>query len=285
MTLALISLERGKNEQAIGMLTALLREYPTEYRIMYLLGTTYEDIRADDAALDVLHGIPASSEYFGSAQIRIGMILKKRHEVDKAVDSLRRAIGKKKDIPGLYAYLASLYEEGKKYSEAEDLLREGLRLNPESVDLHFGLGVLFEKTDRFEESVLAMRTVLKLEPDHAEALNFIGYLYADRGIHLEEAEKMIRRALELKPGNGYMIDSLGWVYFRQNRMEEAIRYLKEASEILPEDAAILEHLGDVYLQSGHLVEAAEAYDKAIRYNPGSDLLKKKRDSLRQGNAP
>jgi len=82
-----------------------------------------------------------------------------------------------------------------------------------------------------------------------------------------------------------MIDSLGWVCFRQNRMEEAIRYLKEASEILPEDAAILEHLGDVYLQSGHLVEAAEAYDKAIRYNPGSDLLRKKRDSLRQGNTP
>ena len=121
---------------------------------------------------------------------------------------------------------------------------------PDSVDLYYGLGVLFEKTDRFEESIAAMKTVLKFDPDHAEALNFIGYLYADRGIHLDEAERMIKKALPLKPGNGYMIDSLGWVYFRQNRLDEAIRYLKEASEALPEDAAIIEHLGDVYVRNG-----------------------------------
>jgi len=110
-------------------------------------------------------------------------------------------------------------------------------------------------------------------------------MYADRGIHLDEAETLIRKALELKPGNGYMIDSLGWVFFRQNRMEEAIRHLKQASEILPEDAAILEHLGDVYVRSGRLQEAAEAYEKAIRFNPGNDLLKKKRDDLHRAKTP
>jgi tetratricopeptide (TPR) repeat protein len=110
-------------------------------------------------------------------------------------------------------------------------------------------------------------------------------MYADRGIHLDEAEKLIRKALRLRPGNGYMIDSLGWVFFRNNRLEEAIRYLKEASEALPEDAAILEHLGDAYVRSGQPREAADAYEKAIRFNPVNNLLKKKRDDLHRMKTP
>jgi tetratricopeptide (TPR) repeat protein len=285
ITLALIYLERGRHEKAVEMLVDLTREYPTEYKIIYLLGTTYEEIKSYETALETLRKIPASSEHFGNARIRIGMILKKQQRATEAVDSLLQAIGKKKDVPGLYAFLASIYEEEKKFSAAEDLIREGLRINTGSVDLHFSLGVLFEKTGRFEESIQAMRMVLKLEPDHAEALNFIGYMYADRGIHLDEAEKLIRRALQLKPGNGYMIDSLGWVFFRNNKLEEAIRYLKEAAEILPEDAAILEHLGDVYVRSGRPGEAADAYEKAIRFNPGNDLLKKKRNDLDRTKTP
>jgi tetratricopeptide (TPR) repeat protein len=250
-----------------------------------LIGTTYEGIGADAKALETLRGIPASAEQFGNAQIRIGMILKKQQRATEAVDSLLQAIRKRGDVPGLYAYLASIYEEGKKYAAAEELIGEGLRTNPDSVDLHFSLGVLFEKTDRFEQSIEAMKRVLKIDPDHAEALNFIGYMYADRGIHLEEAEWMIRKALQLKPGNGYMIDSLGWVYFRMNRLGEAIRYLKEAAELLPEDAAILEHLGDVYVRTGQFREAAEAYKKAIRFNPGNSPLKKKLDDLQRKETP
>ena len=173
----------------------------------------------------------------------------------------------------------------KRFPEAEEILREGLRTIPDSVDLHYSFGVLFEKTSRFEESISAMRTVLKLDPDHADALNFIGYMYADRGIHLDEAERMIKKALQLKPGNGYMTDSLGWLYFRKNRLDEAIRYLKEASETLPEDAAILEHLGDAYVRAGQIQEALEAYGRAFQFNPESELLKKKLDDLRGGKTP
>lgn len=279
MTLALIYLEQGKHEKAVEMLASLVREFPTEYRIIYLLGTTYEEIRAYDAALETLRSIPASSEHFGSAQIRVGMILKKQQGTAVAVDSLLAAIAKKKDAPGLYAYLASLYEEDKQYDAAEEHLHAGLHFNPGSIDLHFSLGVLYEKTNRFDQSIAAMQEVLKVEPDHAEALNFIGYMYADRGIRLDEAEQMIRKALQLKPGNAYMIDSLGWVCFRLNRLEEALGHLKEAAQLLPEDAAILEHLGDVYVRAGQPREAAEAYDRAIRFNSANELLKKKRAEL------
>ncbi|MEK7244069.1 MAG: tetratricopeptide repeat protein, partial [Thermodesulfobacteriota bacterium] len=85
--------------------------------------------------------------------------------------------------------------------------------------------------------------------------------------------------------NGYMIDSLGWVCFRTNRLEDAVRYLKEAAEALPEDAAILEHLGDVYVRTGQSREASEAYEKAIRFNPGNNLLKNKFDDLQRKKTP
>jgi tetratricopeptide (TPR) repeat protein len=143
------------------------------------------------------------------------------------------------------------------------------------VDLYYSLGVLYEKTDRFEESIQQMRSLLKIDPDHADALNFIGYSYADRGINLGEAEKMIQKALQLKPGNGYMLDSLGWTYFKQNRIDLALQYLKEAAALLPNDSTIAEHLGDAYLKAGRRQEALESFQRALKFNPASRTLPKK----------
>jgi tetratricopeptide (TPR) repeat protein len=133
--------------------------------------------------------------------------------------------------------LSSLYEETKDAVKAVKILDDGITLSPQSVDLHYALGVIYEKTNRFPESIKEMETVLQLDPENAEALNFIGYSYADRGINLEEAEKMIIRALKIKPDNGYIIDSLGWVHFKQNKMDSAIKYLKRALELLPDGAS------------------------------------------------
>ena len=90
---------------------------------------------------------------------------------------------------------------------------------------------------------------------------------------------MIKKALHLKPGNGYMTDSLGWVYFRQSRVDLAIKYLKEASDALPNDATIAEHLGDAYTKAGRNSEAIEIYRRALKLNPGNNDLQKKVDGL------
>ena len=126
-----------------------------------------------------------------------------------------------------------------------------------------------------------MEQVLKIDPNHAEALNFIGYSYADRGIHLKEAERMIRRALKISPGSGFIIDSLGWLYFRQNKLDLAVKYLKEAAELLPGDATVAEHLGDAYVKAGRFREALEAYARALELTPDSASLKKKIQDLQK----
>jgi tetratricopeptide (TPR) repeat protein len=154
----------------------------------------------------------------------------------------------------------------------------GLQVSP-SVMLHFSLGVLYEKTDRFLESIKEMETILQMDSKNAEAMNFIGYTYADRGIKLEEAEDLIRKALALKPGNAYMLDSLGWVCFRQNKLTEAITYLKEAALMLPQDVTIAEHLGDVYAASGQIEAAREIYMQVMKLNPDHKTVPEKIEKL------
>jgi Flp pilus assembly protein TadD len=95
-------------------------------------------------------------------------------------------------------------------------------------------------------------------------LNYLGYTLAVLGVRLEEAENFIRRALEIKPGDGYIIDSLGWVFFKQGRMDEALRELERAAQLVPTDPIILEHLGDVLSIKGDKKRARDLYEKALQ---------------------
>jgi tetratricopeptide (TPR) repeat protein len=125
-----------------------------------------------------------------------------------------------------------------------------------------------------EASIDTMKMVIKLSPDDAEALNYLGYTYADLGINLDEAETLIQTALKLKPNDGYITDSLGWVYFKRGQYSEALQLLKKAIKLVPDDPVILEHLGDVYLK-------LDSRDKAINYYQRSlDNNAKDLDSLK-----
>src|SRR5512141_1722494 len=97
-----------------------------------------------------------------------------------------------------------------------------------------------------------MKALLVVNPDHAEALNFLGYSFAEQGVRLEDAERLVRRALELKPRSGHILDSLGWVLFRRGDVRRAVEVLEEADSLEGPDATILEHLGDAYRATARL---------------------------------
>ncbi len=105
--------------------------------------------------------------------------------------------------------------------------------------------------------------------------NFIGYSWADRGIHLDESEKLIKKALKLKPEDGYIIDSLGWVYFKQGRIDEAIAALEKAVLLAPKDAIIAEHLGFAYLSNNQFERARHMFKQALELDPAKEYLKAK----------
>jgi Flp pilus assembly protein TadD len=160
---------------------------------------------------------------------------------------------------------------------------EGLALDEGHKDLHFQLGVAFEKMGRFDQAVAEFRRVIVLDPKHAEAYNYVGYMLAEKGIRLDEAQRLIQKALELEPENGYYIDSLGWAYYQQGRYSDAVRELRRAVELTrgKEDAVIYDHLGEAYLKAGDEPAALSAWEKALELDPTNESVRQKVLKTRQ----
>ena len=122
----------------------------------------------------------------------------------------------------------------------------------------------------------AMRTVISLDPKHANALNYLGYTYADLGQNLDEAERLIKEALKYKPDDGYITDSLGWVYYKKGEFDKALKYLKKAIELVPDDPIMLEHMGDAYLKLDDKPNALKFYLKSLKFkDKDTEALKEK----------
>ena len=149
-------------------------------------------------------------------------------------------------------------------AEAVALLGKALQRRPRDEGLLFARGVAEERAGDSDAALAQMKALLAIAPDHAEALNFVGYTYAERGEHLDEAERLLGRALELRPGNGFFLDSLGWIYFRKGDLSRALQALERADAAAGPEPTILEHLGDAYRRAQRSADAEQAYRRALR---------------------
>ncbi len=267
-------------DRAIGEFFTVLESRPDNCRAIYFLAGAYEKKEQYADAMKELETIPEESELYTTSRIRMGFILKKEGHTGKAIELIRKEVEKSSKDLEFYRFLTALYEEENRLGDAEDVLKKALSFSPQDIDLHYKLGVMYGKENKHQESVREMKAVLKLDPGNANAINFIGYSYAERGIRLDEAEKLIKKALRLKPDSGYIMDSLGWVYFKQNRVKLAIDYLKKAWDLLPEEPVIAGHLGDAYKKDGQMEKALKAYKRALDFNPGNNDLKEKIRNIR-----
>lgn len=163
----------------------------------------------------------------------------------------------------LYYYLGVLELQLNNDSEAVDAFKVALRHEPENIDYLFNLSVALERVGQFESAVRVIKKVIYLDPMNAAALNHMGYIYADLGIHLEEAEVSLLKALRIEPDSGYFLDSLAWVYFKQGRFEEALTKIKTAALKMKLDPVVYEHLGDIERALGNDQEAIDAYKKSL----------------------
>lgn len=207
--------------------------------------------------------IPVSSDNFEETTYLKVKILQKQHKTDEAIALLETYLqDEASNSPLFYALLSSLYVNQQDKEQALTTLHKGVSTYPKNHQLHFELGLLLEKSNRTQDALVEMRMVLVLQPDHADALNFIGYTLADKNMHLEEALSYIQHALELKPENGFIIDSLGWVYFRMGKFQDATEALEHAVSLEPNDPHIFDHLGDSYNALSETEKALKAYQKA-----------------------
>ncbi len=241
----------------------------------YMLAVVRYEMNKKEAALAHLRKIHGDDEEFVNRiafQVKILSELKRQEE---AVTILQKLLDKPDRRQAIYyILLANVFEQQSQTASALEILHTGVGLYPDDVPLHFELGLLLEQEKNQAEAIVVMEKVVALQPDHVEALNYLGYTWADNNSNLEKALSYIQKANELKPDNGFIIDSLGWVYFRLGELERAKTELERAVALEPKDPHILDHLGDVYQANKQMEKARSAWGKA------RSLLKKQADKER-----
>lgn len=174
----------------------------------------------------------------------------------------------------IYLTLVQVHEKGKDYDKAVAAVEKAEALaetEGQKVGVLFAHASVLERAKRFEESEAMFRTLLRKDPENSSALNYLGYMLADRDVKLDEAHDMIQRALDLEPDNGAYLDSLGWVYYRQNKLALAERYLVRSLEEFGQDPIVHTHLGDVYFAMGKKEEAQRHWELALERWRGSAM--------------
>jgi tetratricopeptide (TPR) repeat protein len=176
------------------------------------------------------------------------------------VEELVKSFG---DNPLAHIALAQVYSAANRTDQAVKVLQAAEGRFPADASVAFELGAVLERQKNFAQAEAVFRRIISREPAHAQALNYLGYMLADRGERLAESVDLIKRALQIEPDNGSYLDSLGWAYFKDGKPEIAEEYLRRAAEQLVTNSVVLDHYGDVLFRLGRFGEAIAVWMRAL----------------------
>lgn len=201
------------------------------------------------------------------------VVLQRAGRAAEAVELVRRALPSHEEdgsaVAELYDALATSLEKAGRRGEALAALEKLAASRPRDPAILFTLGSAYDRAGERDAALARMNAAIEADPQHAPALNFVAYLYAERGERLDEAQRLIERALAVDPDNGFYLDSLGWVLFRKGDAARALTALERADALAGPDSTILEHLGDVYRSAKRPADAAAAYRRALKSVEGT----------------
>lgn len=263
--IALILIEKKTYEEAIAKLEEIVVIAPTSDKIRFYLAAVYEEVGRADLAISNFKKIENSSTYFPDAVIHAAHLYRKQQDLKGSAKILKEAIDQRDDVPQFYAFYASVLDEQKEYKTAAGMLEKAAKKFPDNTQIRFYLGSMYDRMGRQQETIAEMRKILALDQDHIQALNYLAYTYAEMSTNLEEAESLALRAMAQQPQDAYILDTVGWVMFKQGRVEDAIQYLEAAMKLKPEESIIAEHLGDAYYVFELAEKAKQMYLKAVAF--------------------
>jgi Flp pilus assembly protein TadD len=219
-------------------------------------------------------------------QIQKALALNSLERVDEAKAQLEDLIAKHpKDVRPLDA-LGNILRSRERYAEAEAFYTKALALTPAPVKdnwaLFYSRGVCNERLKNWPAAEADFKKALALAPDESLVLNYLGYSWVDQGRNLKQAMEYIRKAVKLKPDDGYYVDSLGWAYYRLGNLPAAVEHLERAVELKPDDPIINDHLGDAYWKAGRKFEAKYQWQQALTLKPEDDLIVTIRKKIEAG---
>jgi tetratricopeptide (TPR) repeat protein len=259
--------ETGNYTAAVNTFEEMLRlgaEEDRRARVMIM--DTYRDARDISKALEAAHKAADAYPKDRSILVAQALLYGENAQADQAVSQLRALLdGSAADFE-IQLDIAQVYEENKRWPDAEQAIHAAEKIQPDSSGKEmtgFLLGAIFERQKKFDQAEEEFRKVLNANPRNTSTLNYFGYMLADRGIRLEEATGLIKRALADDPNNAAYQDSLGWAYFKQDKLEDAEGLLRQAVAREGHDPTILSHLGDVYAKMGKDSLAEAQWQKSL----------------------
>lgn len=269
--LGLLSLQTGHLDDADKRFRRVVQLNPRHEQARLYLGEVAEKRKRLDEAVTWYGGVTTPPHRF-EAQLRLAIVLAKQGKMEQARKHLAETKPRGEDeiVQRALAEEQILREAGK-YQEAMNMLTVVLKELPNNKDLLYSRALLAEKLGDMKMQERDLRRILKADPKNAHALNALGYSLADHTNRHEEAMSLIRRALEVRPNDAYILDSMGWVHYRMGNLDEAIRYLKKALDIRS-DPEISAHLGEVLWVKGDREGAETVWRRALKATPDSEPL-------------
>lgn len=282
--LAYAELRDGDTEAALKTFTKAenaLQEDERTGAFLYNYGLAWHRSGDTDRAVDYLSS--ALQKDLGLIEALIQELASKEGDLDEAIGLVVRLAERQPDQTGIQLYLGILQSYAERYEDAlatfsrtEELAAEDplgkLLLDAE---FYFNFAAAAERTGAFDRAEELFEKVLTLDPSHLHTLNYLAYMWAERGVKLKEATERVTAALALEPDNAAFLDTLGWIRYKEGRYEDALKEIERAANLLPEDATIVDHLGDIYLQLGREQEALLHWQRSFILDPENEKVREK----------
>jgi tetratricopeptide (TPR) repeat protein len=278
--------EMSLANRGLAYLQLALYIEPNHALALVSLADLYEVMKRPALAIKVFERVPATSPLKHNAEIQLAIDLDALDRTDEAKKHLDKVIAAKPDDMEAIIALANIQRERKQYDgcaetygKAIDLLKQPAKSNWTT---YYFRGICLERSKQWAKAEADFKKALELYPNQPHVLNYLGYSWIDQGVHLDEGMDMIKRSVEQRPDDGYIVDSLGWAYYRLGNYDEAVKNLERAVELKPVDPTINDHLGDVYWKVDRMLEAKFQWSHARDLKPETDELAKIEQKLKVG---
>lgn len=275
-TLALLYFYNKQYSEAENLLNRLIQNDIDDYELHYYLGLVFVAIDKKDFAYLEFEKTLAIRNNFNDAWKEMCYLAIREKKYDEALNIAQRFIKIVPDQNESWKLKGYVHNVRKEYSSAIESLLKAITFD--STDLHtwFELGSAYERNKNIEKSTAAFKKVLKVRPDDPATLNYLGYMWAEKGIHLDSAKVLIEKALKIDPENGAFLDSYAWVYFQMGNIDSAFKYMEMAIKKIDNDPVAYSHLGEIFFKKGEFKKALEAFQKSLDFNAEDPVMIRKR---------
>jgi len=296
------SAQQGAADVLISVAAPLAKQGGADYALVFyqlalyldsqnaygLLGLAdlYSDLKQSEKSVATYERVPMNAPLRRNAEIELGGALDALDRTDEAVAHLKKIIAKNpKDLDAIIS-LGGVFQGRKRFAEAAVTFTQALDVIGEPKKANWSTfyyrGIAFERTKQWPKAELDFKKALELYPDQPSVLNYLGYSWIDQGVHLEDGMAMIKKAVEQRPDDGYIVDSLGWAHFKIGQYDQAVTQLERAVALKASDPTINDHLGDAYWRVGRKLEATFQWHHARDSKPEPDELARIDQKLKEG---